>query len=71
VAEAAGTLLTNPIGPTVSPRLERALESVVEWYAAHRAGEDMRAISLAQLAAFQADARALCREDARAFEDAA
>jgi CDP-glucose 4,6-dehydratase len=37
--------------------LERALESVVEWYAAHRAGEDTRAVSLAQLAAFQEDAR--------------
>ena len=37
--------------------LQRALESVVEWYAAHRAGGDMRAVSLAQLASFQEDAR--------------
>jgi CDP-glucose 4,6-dehydratase len=32
--------------------LERALEAIVEWYAALQAGEDMRAVSLAQLAAF-------------------
>jgi CDP-glucose 4,6-dehydratase len=37
--------------------LERALESVVEWYDAHRADEDMRGVSLRQLAAFQEDAR--------------
>jgi CDP-glucose 4,6-dehydratase len=37
--------------------LERGLESVVEWYAAHRAGGDMRAVSLAQIAGFQGDAR--------------
>jgi CDP-glucose 4,6-dehydratase len=36
--------------------LERALESIVEWYVALRAGEDMRALSLAQLSAFQAAA---------------
>jgi CDP-glucose 4,6-dehydratase len=35
--------------------LERALESVVEWYAAHRDGQDMRAVSLAQLEAFQGE----------------
>jgi CDP-glucose 4,6-dehydratase len=34
--------------------LERALESIVEWYDAHRAGADLRAVSLAQLEAFQA-----------------
>ncbi len=34
--------------------LGRALESIVEWYAALRAGDDMRAVSLAQLDAFQA-----------------
>jgi CDP-glucose 4,6-dehydratase len=40
-----------------SPRwgLERALESIVEWYAALRSGEEMRAVSLAQLDAFLAD----------------
>jgi CDP-glucose 4,6-dehydratase len=37
--------------------LDRALESVVEWHAAHRAGKDMRHVSLAQLAAFQEDGR--------------
>ena len=39
-----------------SPRwdLARALESIVEWYVALRAGADMRALSLAQLDAFQA-----------------
>jgi CDP-glucose 4,6-dehydratase len=36
--------------------LEPALESIVEWYAALRAGEDMRAVSLAQLGAFEAAA---------------
>jgi CDP-glucose 4,6-dehydratase len=34
--------------------LERALESIVEWYAGLRAGADMRAVSLAQLKAFEA-----------------
>jgi CDP-glucose 4,6-dehydratase len=32
--------------------LERALEAIVEWYAALRDGADMRAVSLAQLEAF-------------------
>jgi CDP-glucose 4,6-dehydratase len=35
--------------------LERALGSIVEWYAALRAGADMRAVSLAQLKAFAAE----------------
>jgi CDP-glucose 4,6-dehydratase len=35
--------------------LERALESIVEWYDAHRSGKDLRAVSLAQLEAFQAE----------------
>jgi CDP-glucose 4,6-dehydratase len=30
-------------------RLEDALELVVEWHRAHRAGQDMRAVSLAQI----------------------
>jgi CDP-glucose 4,6-dehydratase len=34
--------------------LEQALTSIVEWYAALAAGEDMRAVTLAQLDAFQA-----------------
>ena len=33
--------------------LERALAATVEWYAAHAAGEDVRAVSLAQLDAFR------------------
>jgi CDP-glucose 4,6-dehydratase len=33
--------------------LERALESIVEWYGAHRAGGDVRALTHAQLEAFQ------------------
>ena len=33
--------------------LERALAATVEWYAAHAAGEDVRALSLAQLDAFR------------------
>ncbi len=33
-------------------RLEQALELVVEWHRAHRAGEDMRAVSLVQIARF-------------------
>jgi len=32
--------------------LERALESIVAWYAALQAGEDMRAVTLAQVGAF-------------------
>jgi CDP-glucose 4,6-dehydratase len=32
--------------------LERGLAATVEWYAAHAAGEDVRAVSLAQVAAF-------------------
>jgi CDP-glucose 4,6-dehydratase len=39
--------------------LERALESIVEWYVALRDGQDMRAISLGQLAAFAAPANTL------------
>ena len=35
--------------------LERALESIAEWYAALRAGQDMRDVTLAQLAAFGAE----------------
>ena len=35
--------------------LERTLESIVEWYVALQAGEDMRTVSLAQLDAFQAE----------------
>jgi CDP-glucose 4,6-dehydratase len=33
--------------------LERALAATVQWYAAHAAGEDVRALSLAQLDAFR------------------
>jgi CDP-glucose 4,6-dehydratase len=33
--------------------LERALAATVEWYAAHAAGEDAPALSLAQLGAFR------------------
>lgn len=36
--------------------LERALDATAEWYSAHRAGEDMRAASLAQIRAFVAAA---------------
>jgi len=36
--------------------LERALESIVEWYAALRHGGDLRHVSLAQLEAFEAGA---------------
>jgi CDP-glucose 4,6-dehydratase len=36
--------------------LEQALESIVEWYAALRDGADMRAVSLGQLDAFEAQA---------------
>jgi CDP-glucose 4,6-dehydratase len=35
--------------------LGRALESIVEWYVALRDGEDMRAVSRAQLDAFQGE----------------
>jgi len=35
--------------------LDRALESIVEWYVALRDGEDMRAVSLAQLDAFRSE----------------
>jgi CDP-glucose 4,6-dehydratase len=34
--------------------LEQALELVVQWHRAHQAGEDMRAVSLAQIASFAA-----------------
>jgi CDP-glucose 4,6-dehydratase len=37
--------------------LEQALASVVEWHGAHRRGEDMRAVSLAQITAFAAAQR--------------
>jgi CDP-glucose 4,6-dehydratase len=37
--------------------LEQALERVVEWHRAHGRGEDMRAVSLAQLEGFAAPAR--------------
>ena len=38
-----------------APRLdlERELAATVEWYAAYGAGEDVRAVSLAELGAFQ------------------
>lgn len=36
--------------------LEQALAGIVDWYLALRAGEDMRAVTLAQIAAFQAAA---------------
>jgi CDP-glucose 4,6-dehydratase len=37
--------------------LEQALASVVEWHGAYRRGEDMRAVSLAQITAFAAAQR--------------
>jgi CDP-glucose 4,6-dehydratase len=36
--------------------LDQALERIVEWYGAWRAGEDMRAVTLAQIEAFEAAA---------------
>jgi CDP-glucose 4,6-dehydratase len=40
------------LGWTPPWSLERGLEAIVEWYDAHRAGADMRAVTLSQIEAF-------------------
>jgi len=53
------TKAREQLGWTPTWGLDEALASIVQWYAALRAGEDMRAVTLGQIAAFEgADAGA-------------
>lgn len=59
-AKARSRLGWDPVLP-----LAAALEWIVEWFKAYRAGEDLRALTQAQIRRYQAEARAHYRRPAR------